>query len=203
MNVSSPAHAHHLDVGAARSPAPPRREAKRFLDVVDDAFEAAQWRESDAAGGVVGQWHTVPTPREQRREVDRAGPDEIVEPEVAPGIDGREMLLEPGRRELRQHLIDRHRLPVDAGDRACGDEQIDRLQHPAAAESRRRTAAGEEHLVDIEVQDLSAHGKIMARQRQAQLLGKLVADCVGVAQPFALDDLDREPIEMVDRAALS
>jgi len=74
--------------------------------------------------------------------------------------------------------------------RPPGQEQLDWLQHFAAAKHGTRPAAAEQALVHVVVQDQTEMVEVIARQGAAQFFRQRIADAIRVPCALALDNLD-------------
>ena len=78
----------------------------------------------------------------------------------------------------------------DPADGPSGQIDVDRPGHGAAAESWSSATSAKKGLVDVVMQDRTEPLPILAAEASRERLGNGVANRVGMAQAFALDDLN-------------
>ncbi len=76
----------------------------------------------------------------------------------------------------------------------AGDDQPERRVDLTAAEGEAGGAGGEQCLVDIEVLYGAGVDAVLLGEPAGEALGEVVTDRIGVAGPFALDELDRRGV---------
>ncbi len=162
--------------------------------MIDDRLELAQRRIADAHRRVVAEPHAgALLAQVEVDEVGRAGPDERVEPDVAHGVEGGDVLAQPLARALDDELGDRHARVVERLGRPARDVDLDRLEHAPAAERGLGGAGPQQSLVDVVMQQQAL--AVEPAQRQAEPFGQRIADAVGMAEPLAFDHLDGERLD--------
>ena len=188
------ADAHHLDVlapgGMVRCP---RAAVQERLGSENEKLQRGHRRITDTERRIVGQRRLQPAPGrapEQLSQGARARPQEVVQSNVAVGIEGVQVLAQPGPRSFDRDLVQRDRcLSHDLG-RPAGKVDLDRRHDLAAAEAGRGTAAAQQRLVNIVMKDLAKAVEVIPAQISGQCLGKGVAYRIGMAYSLALDDFD-------------
>ena len=111
------------------------------------------------------------------------------------GVERMEVLGEPSMGSLERKLGDGHLDALERRDRPARKEDLDRLDHLAAAECRSRRTAAEQNLVHVVMQDEAKALAMEAAEGHAERLGQGIADAVRMAQPLALDDLHGRAID--------
>jgi hypothetical protein len=119
------------------------------------------------------------------------GPD----PHVTFGIRRMEVLGEPGMDSLERKLRNGHLDALERRYRPARKEDLDRLDHLAAAECWSRRTAAEQDLVQVVMQDEAEALAMQTAEGDAERLGQGIADTVRMAQPLALHDLHGRAID--------
>ncbi len=145
---------------------------------------------SDPVGGVVGHRNFDAVLAEDALEVARPLTEFHVDDHVRPEIE-----LRRDRREVvscgRQcGVLDGELLAVVRLRRPADDQQVDWLDHLAAAERRRGVAGDQLCLVGVVVEHLPDAVEVELRQRARDGLCDPVTERVRVADPLPFDDLD-------------
>jgi hypothetical protein len=161
-----------------------------LLDGKDEPFEAAQRSVPDADRCVVGKRNLVVLPtRKECLQVWRTWLNEIVDTHVAFCVERVQVGTQPRSRALDSHVPDRDGFGSNCVGSSTGQKDVDGFGHGAAAKGRQGTPAAEQRLVDIVMEDLPETPTIFAAERSRERLDEGIADRVGMAQTFALDEL--------------